>query len=234
MVNIHKIFYLQNKLKKTHFRLTQKTLKFIKHNYKKTIHKKDDPNIFISLIQDYYLEKRAKEALILQKILEKIKTKNYIKSSKMNTEVFCLLSMVWGTQQKGYFSTLHLETLEPSIKEQLVKYFQFVEKELTIYLLTSSQILNVTQLLEKNCLENISKKVQTLKYSNNFNLWILRKNLNLAFSLENHKIDVETKHLFLTVQLILIQHTLNAKTYSEIFYFRDLLTDFLFLSKLAT
>jgi len=31
MVNIHKIFYLQNKLKKTHFRLTQKTLKFIKH-----------------------------------------------------------------------------------------------------------------------------------------------------------------------------------------------------------
>ena len=75
-------FYLQNKLEKTHFNLIKKTLYFIKNNYKKPVYLKDDPNIFISLIEPVYLDKTIENITLLQKILQKIRTKNYITNSR--------------------------------------------------------------------------------------------------------------------------------------------------------
>nr|YP_010516664.1 hypothetical protein ON958_mgp16 [Haslea pseudostrearia]UXN44207.1 hypothetical protein [Haslea pseudostrearia] len=229
-----KTFYLQNKLEKTHFNLVKKTLYFIKNNYKKPIHKKDDPTeIFVSLIEAYYLDKTAKNIDILQKILKRIQTRNYIEHSTLNSELLNLLIIPWKTKT-GYFTILHLETLESSIQELLMEYFKFVEKELTTYILTSVQILNLTKLLKKNDGKTMIKQIQLLKYNDDLSLWLLRKSLNSAIDHENNNISLESKHLFLTTQLLLVKNTLEAETYQEIFFFRNLLTDFLFLSKLVT
>ena len=220
--------HLQNKLKQTHFNLVKKTLFFIRNNYDQSIHIKEDPMIYIDLIESYYLKEKNFDLLILQKILKKLKTRPYIENSTINNELINLLTVPWsGT---SYFTCLHLQTLETSIQNSLENYFEFVKNDLNKYISISVQILDLTQLLENKIA--VKKKIKSLKFNNDINLWYLRKTLHLTKP--SVKISFKAKHTFITVQLILLKKTLESETYQEIYFFRDLLTDFLFLSKLVT
>ena len=230
----NRIIYLENKLKKTHFDLIEKTLIFIKNNSKKPIHKKDDPKIFIDLLKTYSLESKTEDVILTQKILHRIRTRHYMEDCWFNLEILNLLVLPLSLKE-SYFTVLHFETLENSTNKLLSNYFKFIENDLNAYLLTGSQIMNLKVLLTKNNKKGLIKKIQSLKYSNNKDLWVIRKSLNPNFDSEKVlNTTLKSKHLFLTVQLILIKNTLKSQTYEEIYFFRNLLTDFLFLSKLVT
>ena len=227
--------YLRNRLRQTHLNLLLNTLKFIKNTYSKPINRRDDPDIFISLIEEYCKKSELEGSIILQKILQKLRSRSYIENSKLNSELLNLLTVPLN-EKRGYFTVLHLETLEPDMYPLMLKYFEFVEKDFNAYILTSTQILNLNPLLEENTeinKKNLVKKIRQLQFSCDSNLRYLRKSLNSTVNSENVFIDSNAKHLFLTVQLILIKNTLYSETYEEIYFYRDLLTDFLFLSRLV-
>ena len=234
-LKIDKNSYLKNRLEQTHLNLLLNTLKFIKNTYPKPIHKRDDPDIFISLIEEYCKKNELGDGIILQKILQKLRSRSYIENSKLNSEILNLL-IIPLNEKRGYFTVLHLETLDPEMYPLMLKYFEFVEKDFSAYVLTSTQILNLNPLLEKNIeinREGIIKKIRQLQFSCDSNLRYLRRSLNSTIDSKSVFIDLNTKHLFLTVQLILIKNTLYSETYEEIYFYRDLLTDFLFLSRLV-
>lgn len=219
--------YIQNTLEKSHFNLIKKTLIFIKINARKPIPPKEDPVLYLDLIESHYTEKKLVNTL--RKIIQKLKTKTYIENSTLNSNLLNLLTLPWVNQ--SYFTNLHLETLEPSVQNNLLDYFKFVEQDFVNYTLVSAEILNLTPLFSEDRTV-LANKIQSLKYTTNYNLRYLRK--NLGSTLDDNLVDFKAKHLFLTVQLILIQRTLKAETYSDIYFFRSLLLDFLFLSKLVT
>nr|UXN44334.1 hypothetical protein [Haslea karadagensis] len=221
----NKNIYLQRKLNNTYINLIKKTLKYIKDSHQKPIHPKEDPEIFISLIVSFL----EADSDVLQKILLKMKSQRYIENFPFNSEIFNIITLP--LCNTTYFTCLHMETLNEDFRENLLDYFRYTEGEVTDYLLTSSQILNLTTLITEDK-TNMVKTIQSLKYINGADLFYLRKSLQLTNIPE--KISLEAKHTFLTVQLSLIKSALQSETYKDIYFFRNLLTDFLFLSKLAT
>nr|UQS76200.1 hypothetical protein orf223a [Haslea ostrearia]WAJ48198.1 hypothetical protein CCFAOBFC_00019 [Haslea ostrearia] len=221
----NKSIYLQKKLDKAYLNLMKKTIQYIKDSHQKPIHPKEDPELFISLIISFL----EADSDVLQKILFKIKSQRYIENFPFNSEIFNII--ILPICNTTYFTCLHMETQSENFRENLLDYFRYTDEELTDYLLTSSQILDLTSLITENKIDMI-KKIQSLKYTNGKNLFELRKSLQLT-SLPK-EISLEARHIFLTVQLILIKSTLQSETYKDIYFFRNLLTDFLFLSKLVT
>nr|YP_009688016.1 hypothetical protein [Haslea nusantara]QDX17608.1 hypothetical protein [Haslea nusantara] len=224
----NKSTYIQQKLKIAHFNLTKRTLQYIKDSHHKHIPLREDPELFISLIES----DQAKDNKILRKILLKVKSRSYIENFTFNNEVFNLVTIPFLCTTKAHFTCLHMETHDSSLRETILDYFRYTEEEITDYLLISGQALDLTSLLEENK-QNMIKKIKSLKYSKNADLYYMRKGIQSA-NLNKNKIGLETKHLFLTVQLILLKNTLYSETYKEIYFFRNLLIDFLFLSKLVT
>lgn len=220
----------QKKLLEAHFNLVKKTLTFIKLNYNKPISIKEDPNIFISLIEEYCSNITTKNTDICNRIIEKIETKRYIENSIINSELLHLIVLPYNTfNDKGHFTCLHLETLDPNTYDVLLNYFAYTEKEFDAYTSVSTKELGILGLRSADPVE-VVKTIKSLKY-NNACLWALRKGLDVKSS---YQISLEAKHIFLTIQIILVEKTLKAETLREIYFFRNLLTDFLFFSKLVT
>nr|YP_010516682.1 hypothetical protein ON925_mgp34 [Haslea provincialis]UXN44225.1 hypothetical protein [Haslea provincialis] len=225
MVLTNKNIYLREKLDRSYLNLMKKTLQYIKDSHQKPIHPKEDPELFVNLIVSFM----KADSNVLQKILLKIKSRPYIENFPFNSEIFNIITLP--LCNTTYFTCLHMETQNEDFRDNLLDYFRYTEKEITDYLLTSSQILDLTSLMTENKTDMI-KKIRSLKYTNGKNLFYLRKGLQLATIPK--KINLEAKHVFLTVQLTLIKSTLQSETYKDIYFFRNLLTDFLFLSKLTT
>lgn len=223
---MNKNIYFQKKLDKAYFNLMKKTLQYIKDSHQKPIHPKEDPELFISLILSF----SGADSDVLQKILLKIKSRRYIENFPFNSEIFHMITLPLMCNTT-YFTSLHMETQNEDFRENLLDYFRYAEEEVAIYLLISSQVLGLTPLVMGNKTDMV-KKIRSLKYNNDRSLYYLRKSLQLSNIPE--KISLEAKHIFLTVQLTLVKSTLESETYKDIYFFRDLLTDFLFLSKLVT